>query len=198
MDSSDSSLPSPIPKSTPATLRRYSQSRRPRRRSPLLAARRCCAALLRRPTPPTRLHRHRHRLPLAFFVQQRSPPAHLRSQRSQVVLPQVFLKVKFRPGRGSASAWDKISFVVMPPLLQSAQLKPDVTITSADNEIDESDDDRPVSSLDHCSVNKVFLLSLELEFICIGAMCEIDLCVVPMRFGLNISKVKLNFNDLQC
>ena len=32
----------------------------------------------------------------------------------------------------------------MPPLLQSAQLKPDVTITSADsdNEIDESDDDR--------------------------------------------------------
>ncbi|GAA0141371.1 transporter [Lithospermum erythrorhizon] len=33
--------------------------------------------------------------------------------------------------------------VVMPPLLQSAQLRPDVTITSADsdNEIDESDDD---------------------------------------------------------
>nr|GMD21565.1 importin-5-like [Ipomoea batatas] len=33
--------------------------------------------------------------------------------------------------------------VVMPPLLQSAQLKPDVTITSADsdNEIDDSDDD---------------------------------------------------------
>ncbi|KAI6670785.1 hypothetical protein NL676_005670 [Syzygium grande] len=33
--------------------------------------------------------------------------------------------------------------VVMPPLLQSAQLKPDVTITSADsdNEIDESDDE---------------------------------------------------------
>ncbi|GFY98998.1 ARM repeat superfamily protein [Actinidia rufa] len=33
--------------------------------------------------------------------------------------------------------------IVMPPLLQSAQLKPDVTITSADsaNEIDESDDD---------------------------------------------------------
>lgn len=32
----------------------------------------------------------------------------------------------------------------MPPLLQSAQLKPDVTITSADSddEIDESDDDR--------------------------------------------------------
>lgn len=32
----------------------------------------------------------------------------------------------------------------MPPLLQSAQLKPDVTITSADsdNEIDESDDER--------------------------------------------------------
>jgi importin-5 len=35
--------------------------------------------------------------------------------------------------------------VVMPPLLQSAQLKPDVTITSAesDDEI-ESDDDRSV------------------------------------------------------
>lgn len=34
--------------------------------------------------------------------------------------------------------------VVMPPLLQSAQLKPDVTITSADsdNEIEESDDER--------------------------------------------------------
>lgn len=32
----------------------------------------------------------------------------------------------------------------MPPLLQSAQLKPDVIITSADsdNEIDESDDER--------------------------------------------------------
>lgn len=34
--------------------------------------------------------------------------------------------------------------VVMPPLLQSAQLKPDVTITSADsdNDIDDSDDER--------------------------------------------------------
>lgn len=33
--------------------------------------------------------------------------------------------------------------VVMPPLLQSAQLKPDVTITSADsdNENDDSDDE---------------------------------------------------------
>lgn len=33
---------------------------------------------------------------------------------------------------------------VMPPLLQSASLKPDVTITSADsdNDIDESDDER--------------------------------------------------------
>lgn len=32
----------------------------------------------------------------------------------------------------------------MPPLLQSAQLKPDVTITSADDtsDIDESDDER--------------------------------------------------------
>lgn len=34
--------------------------------------------------------------------------------------------------------------VVMPPLLHSAQLKPDVTITSADSDadIDESDDER--------------------------------------------------------
>ena len=34
--------------------------------------------------------------------------------------------------------------VVMPPLLQSAQLKPDVTITSADsdNDIEDSDDER--------------------------------------------------------
>ena len=39
---------------------------------------------------------------------------------------------------------------VMPPLLQSAQLKPDVTITSADsdNEIDESDDERFVLFLE--------------------------------------------------
>jgi hypothetical protein len=37
--------------------------------------------------------------------------------------------------------------VVMPPLLQSAQLKPDVTITSAesDDEIESDDDDRFVS-----------------------------------------------------
>jgi hypothetical protein len=35
--------------------------------------------------------------------------------------------------------------VVMPPLLQSAQLKPDVTITSAESDDDiESDDDRSV------------------------------------------------------
>ena len=34
--------------------------------------------------------------------------------------------------------------VVMPPLLQSAQLKPDVIITSADsdNDIEDSDDER--------------------------------------------------------
>lgn len=37
---------------------------------------------------------------------------------------------------------------VMPPLLQSAQLKPDVTITSADSdaEFDEDDDRCPFSS----------------------------------------------------
>lgn len=38
--------------------------------------------------------------------------------------------------------------VVMPPLLQSAQLKPDVTITSAESDDDiESDDDRFVHLL---------------------------------------------------
>ncbi|KAG2675221.1 hypothetical protein I3760_13G174400 [Carya illinoinensis] len=39
--------------------------------------------------------------------------------------------------------------VVMPPLLQSAQLKPDVTITSAssDNDIEDSDDERSAHSL---------------------------------------------------
>ena len=31
--------------------------------------------------------------------------------------------------------------VVMPPLIQSAQLKPDVTITSADSDVDFDDDD---------------------------------------------------------
>nr|GMD42373.1 Karyopherin (importin) beta 3 [Ipomoea batatas] len=193
MDSSDSSLPSPLPKSTPATLRRCSQSRRPRRQSPLLAAHRCCAALLLRPTPqspPTRLHRRRLvSIAIALDCLWRSSYSRgrrrlvsglkgrksffLKSSSKWLEKFPVIFTVKFRPGRGSASAWDKISFVVMPPLLQSAQLKPDVTITSADsdNEIDESD---------HCSVNYVFLLSLELEFICIGAMCEIDLCVVPM------------------
>jgi len=37
---------------------------------------------------------------------------------------------------------------VMPPLIQSAQLKPDVTITSADSdtEFDEDDDRCPFSS----------------------------------------------------
>ena len=43
--------------------------------------------------------------------------------------------------------------VVMPPLLQSAQLKPDVTIPSADsdNEIKESDDERFVFISPRCS-----------------------------------------------
>lgn len=45
--------------------------------------------------------------------------------------------------------------VVMPPLLQSAQLKPDVTITSADsdNEGEDSDDERfHISSLHYSSL----------------------------------------------
>ncbi|KAK6145070.1 hypothetical protein DH2020_021890 [Rehmannia glutinosa] len=64
--------------------------------------------------------------------------------------------------------------VVMPPLLQSAQLKPDVTITSADsdNEIDESDDERSPSFLYfHVSVLIVlsFLLLCDLmETITLG------------------------------
>lgn len=37
--------------------------------------------------------------------------------------------------------------VVMPPLLQSAQLKPDVTVTSADSgDEDDEDDDRYLNS----------------------------------------------------
>lgn len=41
----------------------------------------------------------------------------------------------------------------MPPLLQSAQLKPDVTITSADSDadIDVSDDERYVLGLYKCN-----------------------------------------------
>lgn len=46
--------------------------------------------------------------------------------------------------------------VVMPPLLHSAQLKPDVTITSADSDadIDESDDER----FDSLLIRKLFIL----------------------------------------
>lgn len=42
----------------------------------------------------------------------------------------------------------------MPPLLQSAQLKPDVTITSADsdNDIEDSDDDRSDNFVDVHSI----------------------------------------------
>lgn len=48
----------------------------------------------------------------------------------------------------------------MPPLLQSAQLKPDVTISSADsdNELDDSDDDR----LDF--LNEVCLIHFIMKF----------------------------------
>ena len=50
----------------------------------------------------------------------------------------------------------------MPPLLQSAQLKPDVTITSADsdNDIEDSDDDR--STHFPCSFNISFHLTMRL------------------------------------
>ncbi|KAL5767885.1 hypothetical protein ACOSP7_014471 [Xanthoceras sorbifolium] len=37
--------------------------------------------------------------------------------------------------------------VVMPPLLQSAQLKPDVTITSADSDVDFDDDDESIETI---------------------------------------------------
>lgn len=48
----------------------------------------------------------------------------------------------------------------MPPLLQSAQLKPDVTITSAesDDDIEESDDEGFVSNAKLCFSCNVLLL----------------------------------------
>lgn len=51
--------------------------------------------------------------------------------------------------------------VVMPPLLQSAQLKPDVTITSADsdNDIEDSDDERSA----HFLYLEVHLIPTKLE-----------------------------------
>jgi hypothetical protein len=40
---------------------------------------------------------------------------------------------------------------VMPPLLQSAQLKPDVSITSTDSDAEfDEDDDRCLFSSDYC------------------------------------------------
>jgi len=50
----------------------------------------------------------------------------------------------------------------MPPLLQSAQLKPDVTITSADSDddIDESDDERFVLNKILLILHKRFLINL--------------------------------------
>lgn len=50
----------------------------------------------------------------------------------------------------------------MPPLLQSAQLKPDVTITSADsdNDIEDSDDDRSANFVDFHSIIHVKGISL--------------------------------------
>lgn len=57
--------------------------------------------------------------------------------------------------------------VVMPPLLLSAQLKPDVTITSADsdNEIEDSDDER------------YFLLEIHLILIVTACMHVHLMCV---------------------
>lgn len=50
--------------------------------------------------------------------------------------------------------------VVMPPLLLSAQLKPDVTITSADsdNDIEDSDDERSA----HFLLLEVHLIPVQL------------------------------------
>nr|GMD54125.1 pyrophosphate--fructose 6-phosphate 1-phosphotransferase subunit alpha [Ipomoea batatas]GME11747.1 pyrophosphate--fructose 6-phosphate 1-phosphotransferase subunit alpha [Ipomoea batatas] len=100
--------------------RRY-HSRRPRRQSPFLAARRSCAALLRRPTPqspPARLHRHSGILRTTVL---RSPPARRRSERSQVVLPQVF---GAREGvsadiiSSQLSPWASALFEFLPPFIR--------------------------------------------------------------------------------
>lgn len=52
--------------------------------------------------------------------------------------------------------------VVMPPLLQSAQLKPDVTITSADSDddIDEDDERFPFSLALNYSIGFLFIYLL--------------------------------------
>ena len=61
--------------------------------------------------------------------------------------------------------------VVMPPLLQSAQLKPDVTITSADsdNEIEESDDERFVV-ISPCSL--FVLIGICINWCGVEALCN--------------------------
>lgn len=57
--------------------------------------------------------------------------------------------------------------VVMPPLLQSAQLKPDVTITSADSDADiDEDDDRFVFSF-LCLLKLYSLLFIFMKFMSI-------------------------------
>lgn len=54
--------------------------------------------------------------------------------------------------------------VVMPPLLQSAQLKPDVTITSADSE-DEAEDSDDERFLFFLTLHLIVMISLYLAFI---------------------------------
>lgn len=72
--------------------------------------------------------------------------------------------------------------VVMPPLLQSAQLKPDVTITSADsdNEVDESDDERFaytfLEKVNGFYLNNAWKLELKMKL-------DLDLVIFSVNFG---------------
>lgn len=80
----------------------------------------------------------------------------------------------------------------MPPLLQSAQLKPDVTITSADsdNEIEDSDDDRyfllEVHSLD---ILHVFMhVDVVWDYLCLLISTSLNILIIfqlhsSMHFG---------------
>lgn len=64
----------------------------------------------------------------------------------------------------------------MPPLLQSAQLKPDVTITSA-----ESDDDIEESDYEGFVSNAKFCFSRNVLLVCGNLLCKSNYWVVCTR-----------------